>query len=200
MNLSKICASGNFTMLPNTLINDDSMSASARMIVIYLLSKPEGWNVRPADVQKRLCIGKHQYYERMKELREAGYIKLERGGKEGGSRIIVYSEPEKQEKESKETNGKSIENPKVGKPQTREIGRLSNKEVISNKYKTKTQHKYANKSQNQSTNYRIPKDPTKLCNLAQEVGISTIGKTERQLRDDVAKKINQIKTSQQESN
>lgn len=69
--------SENFAIIPNTLAEDDRLSFEARGLLCYLLAKPNNWKVRIADIQKSGGIGRDKAYRLIRELREAGYVKLD---------------------------------------------------------------------------------------------------------------------------
>jgi len=69
----------NFTVLPNELINDNSMSLEARGMLILLLSKPAGWQISNAGLVAMLSEGQHKSGRElvgrmMREIVEAGYM------------------------------------------------------------------------------------------------------------------------------
>lgn len=64
-----------FVQVPNALVTDTRISIPARLVYIYLRSKPDGWIVRNSDVMKSLGIkdnGAMAKYWR--ELEETGWI------------------------------------------------------------------------------------------------------------------------------
>lgn len=69
---------GNFTIIENSLISDNSISWAAKGILIYLLSKPDGWKVYKSDIVKHSTNGIDSVKSIIKELRKAGYITLTR--------------------------------------------------------------------------------------------------------------------------
>lgn len=64
----------NFTMVPNSLLEDMDLSLKATALLIYALSKPVDWKVRVKDITKRFTDGKSAVYSGLKELEEKGYI------------------------------------------------------------------------------------------------------------------------------
>lgn len=44
---------------------------------VYLMSKPPGWKIRPAQIQKHFGIGKRRYFTLMGKLREEGLVQTE---------------------------------------------------------------------------------------------------------------------------
>jgi hypothetical protein len=69
----------NFTVIPNELINDNSMSLEARGMLILLLSKPEGWQISNAGLVAMLASGSHPVgrdlvWRMLREVVEAGYM------------------------------------------------------------------------------------------------------------------------------
>jgi hypothetical protein len=69
----------NFTVIPNELINDNSMSLEARALLILLVSKPEGWQVSNAGLVAMLAdgpnpVGRDLVGRMLREVVEAGYM------------------------------------------------------------------------------------------------------------------------------
>ncbi len=63
-----------YFMLTRSVAQDRSLSWEARGILIYLLSKPDDWIVRPADLEQQ--CGENKVYRILHELRKAGYVSL----------------------------------------------------------------------------------------------------------------------------
>lgn len=86
-----------FTMVENALINNQTLSWSAKGVLIYLLSKPDGWKVYKADIVNHATNGISSVKSIIKELKCAGYITLSKILDQKG-RIIewrydIYEEP-----------------------------------------------------------------------------------------------------------
>jgi hypothetical protein len=64
----------NYTAIPNTVAEDERLSLEARGLLLYLLVKPEKWEVRITDIQKRCGVGRDKAYRLINECIEAGYI------------------------------------------------------------------------------------------------------------------------------
>lgn len=62
-----------FTMIPHDMTNDSSLSLAAKGLLLYMLSKPDGWKLRVADVAKRCNNGEASIRSALKELRMTGY-------------------------------------------------------------------------------------------------------------------------------
>lgn len=107
-----------FTILSNDALNDERLSFAAVGLLSYVLSKPDNWIVRSADVFRRGGIGRGAYKTIMDELQAAGYATLVKERSPDGhmagsywdvSEIPSGGQPESQpDRESK--------NPTVGKP------------------------------------------------------------------------------------
>src|SRR5882757_1112933 len=72
---------GRFTVVPNAVFNDDHLSLAAKGLLGYLLSRPGNWQVRHAQLQQKLGIGRKLLTKLLIKLEEAGY--LEREGEQG---------------------------------------------------------------------------------------------------------------------
>ena len=86
-----------FTMVENSLINDRKLTIGARFLIIYFLSKPDGWQIRSKDVERTCSISPHIRRKLMKELEKHGYAWIEQArspdGKLLGSRWVITDEP-----------------------------------------------------------------------------------------------------------
>lgn len=63
-----------FTSLSNGLLQDSELSFSCRGMLGYVLSKPEGWETKPSDIEREGRIGKDARRAIMKEAEKAGYL------------------------------------------------------------------------------------------------------------------------------
>lgn len=85
-----------FTMIDNGVINNPQLSMKSKAILIYLLSKPEGWQVYESDIQNHCTDGRDSIRSGLAELIKAGYIvrgKRRVNGKFGGYEYEVFDEP-----------------------------------------------------------------------------------------------------------
>lgn len=79
-----------FYVLPTTTIEDNRLSWEARGMLVYLLSKPDHWEVRVEDLlaRTRNCLGKRagrdKVYGILTELQMAGYV-LRQYDRQGGT-------------------------------------------------------------------------------------------------------------------
>lgn len=88
----------NFTMIPNDAILDERLTIGARWLLCYLLSRPNDWEVRIADIQKKGAVGREKAYAMVKELIGLGWIRKDearqKDGKWNGIEYVVMMEPE----------------------------------------------------------------------------------------------------------
>jgi predicted transcriptional regulator len=94
-----------YTNIGNRAINDVELSADGLAVLVYLLSKPPGWVVIPAEVAKRFRYGRNRIYSVLKELIERGYIVRTRqqaeDGKWSGYSYQVWDDPKAAQTENK---------------------------------------------------------------------------------------------------
>jgi hypothetical protein len=88
----------NFTVLPNSVLDDDRLSAEAMGVLCYLRSRPADWNVELAHLSERFKIGRDKTQRVVAELVDAGWIKRERTRDPvtrafNGIDYVVYDEP-----------------------------------------------------------------------------------------------------------
>lgn len=94
--------SDSYTIIRNELISDTRLSVQARMVMIYLLSKPDTWQVSPAQLStiadgSRIPFKERAVYAALNELIDAGYIKRQVVRGERGiaaHRYTVYDSPQ----------------------------------------------------------------------------------------------------------
>ena len=67
-------STGNYTVLHNTVLQDENLSWQAKGLHSYLMQLPDDWNVVAEDLYKRSMNGRHSTDSAIKELIEAGYI------------------------------------------------------------------------------------------------------------------------------
>lgn len=73
-----------FTVVPNELINDLSISAVARFLFVYMASKPDDWDFHNNELMKATGIKDPRTFRRhMSELITPGWISRERTRAEG---------------------------------------------------------------------------------------------------------------------
>ena len=78
-------------------IEDARLSWAARGLLVYLLSKPDDWQVRVKDLQKRGDLGRDGIYKLLAVLRGFHYLRYEknrtRDGRVRGGSYAVYEVP-----------------------------------------------------------------------------------------------------------
>lgn len=77
-----------FTMIPNALLADTGISWKAKGVISYLLGKPAHWKARTKDIENHGTGGETEVRNALRELREAGYARLERHTEKG--RVVQF--------------------------------------------------------------------------------------------------------------
>jgi len=73
-----------FTMVSNKIINEPLLSAKAKWILIYMISKPDGWDFYESEIVKRTKDGLSSIRAGIKELLALGYLQRHRERDEKG--------------------------------------------------------------------------------------------------------------------
>lgn len=134
-----------FVQVPNALVTDTRISIPARLVYVYLASKPDGWIVRNDDVKKSIGIKDNTAMAKYwKELEAAGWITRKKvtSGEYSGTYDYELQEINPIEENPNLGNSLIRENPNKGKSQTINNTDLdsnieylnSNKEYIQNAY------------------------------------------------------------------
>jgi hypothetical protein len=90
-----------YTAISNSLIDHPSLSPDTRIALIYLLSKPDDWQLQIGDLRRVLGTGdrpcgRDKAYKVLKELRESAYVVAVeelRSGRFRGIAYYVFDEP-----------------------------------------------------------------------------------------------------------
>jgi hypothetical protein len=69
-----------FTIIDNTPINDSALSPCALGMLVYLWSKPDGWELFIGPLMRRFGCGKSHIYSCLTLLENAGYLTRQRLG------------------------------------------------------------------------------------------------------------------------
>ena len=86
----------NFAVLPNEMINDEKLTSDALAVLVYLLSKPNDWQVRPTNLRNRFGWGKDKVYRILANLEQLGYMRRESARNDGQfaeTRYFVMDSP-----------------------------------------------------------------------------------------------------------
>lgn len=85
-----------FTTILNSVVEDETLSAEALGLLVYLVGKPDNWQVMPTQLKTRFNCGRDRIYRIMKELITAGYMQREQGraddGEFGNGNYLVSDE------------------------------------------------------------------------------------------------------------
>lgn len=74
----------NFSVIHNSTLEDQDLSWEALGMLTYLLSKPDGWQVKPSHLRAFRSAGRDKVRRIMGELEEAGYLVREKHRNEKG--------------------------------------------------------------------------------------------------------------------
>lgn len=102
MSISRIHKTEKFSIIDNEVINDRRLSWKARGVLIYLLSKPNNWEVRLSDIINHSnSDGEIAIRSTFKELLKFGYAKKvkvriddETKKKKRGTFYDIYESPQ----------------------------------------------------------------------------------------------------------
>jgi hypothetical protein len=104
-----------YTQVHNNIIDNPGLSGKAKWILIYLLSKPENWQVFEKDITTHCTDGKDSIRSGIHELMIAGYIKRGKRQRNNLGQLKGY-EYEVYEIPNNQTTSYKDGFPYVGKP------------------------------------------------------------------------------------
>lgn len=87
-----------YVVIANATVRDDALTWGARGLLAYLLSLPDDWKIRQADLEGRAPEGKRVVVRLMAELEEAGYLRRRYTQTAAGRAVEVwaYEQPDAQ--------------------------------------------------------------------------------------------------------
>lgn len=118
-----------FSTIPNQLLNDFSISAKARLLYVYLNSKPENWRFYNADLFNAIGCKHEALASYLKEITDKGWVlrkqgRKDDGGKWGGNDYIINTRPFQYQEEIDEVEDITVggETPHTENPDTVKSG------------------------------------------------------------------------------
>ena len=94
---SEHSAQKKFAIVTRSLAQDKRLSYQARGLLLYVLSKPEGWEAKDSDLMKQGGIKKYAFASILKELKATGYAQRTEARKRGGEfgySLEIFEEPQ----------------------------------------------------------------------------------------------------------
>jgi hypothetical protein len=157
MNVIKNHFKGNFTMVPNELIKDNSLPIATRFLYIFLILQPENWQFQTWKLCKKLPMNPETFRKHRDKLCEYGWIKVEKqkfNGKRFESRVYhLYPEPKFRGVNAEKTKVQKKRNFRSSKNSvTEEIGDRKNHAHINKEYKEKKENNNKNYNLNKQKN------------------------------------------------
>ncbi len=96
-----------YLVIDQRIVDDTRLSWAARGMLVYLLSRPDNWQVRVKDLQRRGNLGRDGTYKLINDLRSTGYVEFQQGrdagGRIRGGSYIVRETPNPPHPESPDT-------------------------------------------------------------------------------------------------
>ncbi|HUH56941.1 MAG TPA: conserved phage C-terminal domain-containing protein [Pseudomonadales bacterium] len=114
---------GNFSTIPNQLLNDSSVSLTAKGLYVFMRGKPPLWNFTIRSMAKQLKEGETAIGSALNELKDSGWISYTKHSNGKGVYHLFWSASANAENPNQENPNQG--NPMKGKPQ-----RISKKEPI----------------------------------------------------------------------
>lgn len=128
---------GNYTIVSNGILKNQSLSLKDRGLIITLLSLPDNWAFTINGLSKIIPDGKDSIKNSLKHLEELGYVSKtqSRGefGKYGNIVIEVHETPILPIVENPSTENPLTENPLTGKPVPENLSQYNNNKYNTNK-------------------------------------------------------------------
>jgi hypothetical protein len=111
-----------FTVVDNSLLEDERLSWGAKGLLTYLLSKPDGWEINQAHIENTGSAGRYKVRKLFAELYEFGYLVQRQirsaKGFLTGCEVILVESP-------------TAENRNAVKPESRITGKPDNRRQVN---------------------------------------------------------------------
>lgn len=115
--------SGNFSTIPNDLLNDSLISLAAKGLYVFMRGKPPLWNFTIRSMAKQLKEGETAIGSALNELKDSGWISYTKHSNGKGVYHLFWSA-------NANTENPNQENPNQGNPMKGKPQRISKKEPI----------------------------------------------------------------------
>lgn len=79
-----------FTRVPNVTINDQQLDLKARGLLVFMLSKPDGWTFRERALAEQTGVSREQIRTALARLTDAGYVRRVRRIVDGKPRLETH--------------------------------------------------------------------------------------------------------------
>ena len=79
------------SLVGSSFWEDEHLTIEAKGVLGYMLSRPGNWNIRLAQLEEALKVGKQKLRRVFRELVAAGYVARERQRREGMRRFYVLT-------------------------------------------------------------------------------------------------------------
>jgi hypothetical protein len=112
-----------YTRVPNVTVNDGRLDLKSRGLLLYMLSKPDGWHFRERVLAEHVGVSRAQIRTALQTLIDTGYVRRVRFTSDGAPRV------ETQVFDVAQPVGTDTEPPLVRVPDGPETVPLSNTEV-----------------------------------------------------------------------
>lgn len=122
MNIKRAHRANSYTTIDNVVLNDQALSPVSLGVLLYILSKPPGWQARKTEIltrfsQSSIGLTKNALDSCFRELRHAGYIRIvpiKSVSPDGavsfhGSEYVFYDLPQRSDMAQSSEVGKSSE-------------------------------------------------------------------------------------------
>ncbi len=121
---------GNFTTTPNELLNDKSISLTAKGLYAFMYGKPAAWNFTIRSMAKQLKEGETAIGNALGELRGKGWVSYEKMNDGRGVYHLFWSLAGTPQNDQEQPEQPKPENPSLGYPMMGKPQRISKKEPI----------------------------------------------------------------------
>lgn len=124
--LAKYQTDDPFTRVPNAAIEDERLDLRSRGLLVFMLSKPDGWTFRERALAKQAGVGRDQVRSAMQKLIEAGYVRRRWEARDDRPPAMVTEVYDRAQDATSDIQPK-VGFPEVGNPDRGETRPLSNK-------------------------------------------------------------------------
>lgn len=130
----KMVRKGGYTVLPNQILRDDSLTLQAKGLFCMMASFPEGWDFTIKGLATVAGCGREKISAALRNLEESGYLLREQGHSETGqfsaNLFVLYDE-----KISPLTGFPATGKPSTGKPLTENPTQINKERIKERKNK-----------------------------------------------------------------
>ena len=121
MAILKSIVKNQFSIIPNEVIRDKTLSHSEYRLLIYLYSLPDNWKINQSYLASELETTRNKINQRLASIKKQGYLDIEKNSKSNKEEVdylYILKVPDTPKLDTPKLGAPKLDTPKTGAPKT----------------------------------------------------------------------------------